>query len=138
MSGPTYAMFPRVASEAVVVGLVMTEASDKWAIDDAATQATMAQTKVGGISATSAAADGDEIAVIVAGPARALAGAAITSGVACVAQAGTGRLIAYAHGDYTDDTTIYIAGYALSEASGDGVAFMLDVRPHVVSVSNPA
>lgn len=137
MSGPTYAKFPRVASEAVVVGLVMTESSDKWAIDDAATQATMAQTKVGGVSATSTAADGDEIAVIVNGPARCIAGAAIVAGTAVLAQAGTGRVITYVHTDYTDDTSIWLLGVALEDASGDGVALMVDVRPYVISVSNP-
>lgn len=124
----------RLAGEAIAAGLVLTLSTDAVVLNDAATQATMAQTKPVGISAVSVAS-GAVCTYVTAGYVNGTAGAAVVEGDALVSQAGTGRLIPFVLANYTDQTAIWIVGYAAEDASADGVSFLVRVAPQVTPIS---
>ena len=124
----------RVAGEAITAGLVLTLSTNDVILNDAATQATMAQTKPVGISAVSVAS-GAAVTYAKAGLVNGTAGAAVVEGDALVTQASTGRLIPFVLSDYTDQTVIWIVGIAMEDASGDGVSLVVDVRPYALCIS---
>ena len=124
----------RVAGEAITAGLVLTLSTNDVILNDAATQATMAQTKPVGISAVSVAS-GAAVTYAKAGLINGTAGAAVVEGDALISQAGTGKLIPFVTSAYTDQTTVWIVGIAMEDASGDGVSLVVDVRPYALCIS---
>lgn len=123
----------RNAGEAISAGYVLSLSTNDVVLADAATQATMAQTKVIGISAASAAS-GAACTYAVGGLVRAVAGDTIVEGDALVAQATTGKVIPFVTATYTDATTIWIIGTAKQDAAADGsVLVNVDPRPLCIS-----
>lgn len=132
------ASFPRVASEAITVGLALYETSDKAAKLDASGQTTVVLSYPCGISGTETAADGDEILIYKHGEdCMAVAGAAVSAYKPCVAQEGTGRLIEFAVATYTDGQIVNFVGHFTEDVSGDGVRGKFHVNINTETISKP-
>ena len=80
-----------------------------------------------GVTALKADAAGKAIPIVLAGPAVATAGAAITAGSFVKVAGSSGKLIAV--GGETNGTIVEVAGIALTAAPGDGDKFDVLVAP---------
>ena len=131
-----YSRGPRAAEETILVGYACKVGTGAVALLDDATQATTVTVKPLGVSATEAAS-GDEIAVIDFGESVFVAG---TSGVAqgdsLVAEAGTGKLIAYVESAYADGQIVWIVGRAQEAVAANALGNCF-VNIYQFSVSNP-
>lgn len=132
----SYSATPRAAEETILVGYACKVGTGKVALLDDATQATTVTVKPLGISATEAA-NNEEIAVIDFGEATFVAG---TSGVAqgdsLVAEAGTGKLIAYVESAYANGQVVFIIGRAQEAVAANALGNCF-VSIYQLSVSNP-
>lgn len=132
----SYSNQPRLTEEAITAGYICKVGTGAVALLDDATQATTVTVKPLGVAATDAAS-GAEIAVVDFGEVDVVAGTGgLTQGASFVAEALTGKALAYAEASYTDGQTVWIVGRALEaiSANATGRAF---VQPQQISVSNP-
>ncbi len=133
----TYSNGPRLSSEAILPGYICGIDTAKVDLIDDATQATTVTVTPLGVSATETTAANQEIAVVTFGEVDVVAGTGgLTQGQSFVAEAGTGKALAYAEASYTDGQVVWIIGRALEaiSANATGRAF---VQMQQISVSQP-
>lgn len=127
-----YAARPRVAGEAIsAVGLVVQDSPSGWLICDDAGQAVVASINCAGINVTTATASGKPVTVCTFGECSALAGGPIITGQRLVAEASTGRVIAFNPADYSDGDVVNIIGTALEDGT-DGALCRVNVNPSIL------
>lgn len=132
----SYSNGPRLTEEAITAGYICKIGTGAVALLDDATQATTVTVKPLGIAATDAAS-GAEIAVVDFGEVDVVAGTGgLTQDTSFVAEAGTGKAIAYSEAAYTDGQIVWICGRAL-EAIAANATGRVRFAPYQISISNP-